>query len=229
MRGRSGPTVERFSLTQRIEHFVLLLSFTILALTGLPQKYLALAWAQRLIGVFGGIETTRLVHRMFAVILMAQGLYHLVAMVAGRKRPMRRHDMHVSLADVRDLIGDALFLAGRRRERPRFGRFDYRQKFEYWVVVWGTTMMALTGLIMWLPIAVTRWLPGVVIPASRVVHGGEALLALFAVIAWHLYNAHLRPDIFPMDPAMFTGKISIERLRHEHAGEPQAEGKSQAD
>ena len=246
MRRRGGPTVERFSLAQRIEHFVLLLSFNILALTGLPQKYAAADWARRLIAMFGGIETTRLIHRTLAVILMAQGLYHLVAVVAGRKRPVRRHDMHFSLADVRDLLGDAVFLAGRRRERPRFGRFDYRQKFEYWAVVWGTALMVATGLIMWFPIIVTRWLPGVVIPASRVVHGGEALLALFAVITWHFYNAHFRPNIFPMDPAMFTGQIPVERLRHEHAGEfedlkarglapppshpeAQAEGKSQTD
>ena len=131
---------------------------------------------------------------------------------------VRRHDMHFSRADLRELIGDATFLAGRRRERPRFGRFDYRQKFEYWAVLWGTALMVATGLIMWFPIIVTRWLPGVVIPASRVVHGGEALLALFAVIIWHFYNAHFRPNIFPMDPAMFTGKIPVERLRHEHAG-----------
>ena len=98
MMRRGEPTVERFSLAQRVEHFVLLLSFNILALTGLPQKYAATDWARRLIAMFGGIETTRLIHRTLAVILMAQGLYHLVAVVAGRKRPVRRHDMHFSLA-----------------------------------------------------------------------------------------------------------------------------------
>ena len=216
MRRGGGPEAERFSLTQRIEHFVLLLSFNILALTGLPQKYASTGWGERLITTFGGIEQTRFIHRTFAVILMIQGLFHLVAVVASRKRVVRRHDMHLSIKDLRDVLGDMRFLASRTRERPRFGRFDYRQKFEYWAVVWGTVLMALTGLIMWFPTLVTRWLPGVVIPASRVVHGGEALLALFAVIVWHFYNAHFRPDIFPMDPAMFTGKIPVERLRHDH-------------
>ena len=219
MRRRGGPAVERFSIAQRIEHFVLLLSFNILALTGLPQKYSATGWAQRLIEVFGGIEITRLIHRTFAVILMVQGLYHLAAVLTSRTRSVRRHDMHLSLQDLHDMIGDMKFMTGRNRERPRFGRFDYRQKFEYWAVVWGTVLMALTGLVMWFPTVVTRWLPGVVIPASRVAHGGEALLALFAVIIWHFYNAHFRPAIFPMDPAMFTGKIPLERLQHEHPRE----------
>jgi len=219
VRRRGGPTVERFSIAQRIEHFVLLLSFNILALTGLPQKYSTTGWAQRLIDVFGGIETTRLIHRTFAVLLMAQGLYHLAAVLASQRRQVRRHDMHLSRQDLRDVIGDMKFMTGRSRERPRFGRFDYRQKFEYWAVVWGTALMAATGLVMWFPTFISQWLPGVVIPAARVAHGGEALLALFAVIIWHFYNAHFRPDIFPMDPAMFTGKVPLERLRHEHPRE----------
>ncbi len=218
-RWRRGPEVERFSLAQRIEHIVLLLLFNLLALTGLPQKYSAAGWAQRLITVLGGIGQTRFIHRTAAVLLIALGLYHLIVVMATRKRPVRRHEMGLSIIDLRELIGDIRYLAGRSRERPQFGRFDYRQKFEYWAVLWGTVLMAATGLVMWYSVSVSRWLPGVVIPASRVAHGGEALLALFAVIIWHFYNAHFRPDIFPMDPAMFTGKIPIERMEHEHRGE----------
>ncbi|HET8678508.1 MAG TPA: cytochrome b/b6 domain-containing protein [bacterium] len=219
MRRRRGPPVERFSMAQRVEHFLLLLSFNVLALTGLPQKYASTGWGERLISALGGIDQTRLIHRTAAVILMAQGFYHLVAVLATRRRAVRRHDMRVSLQDVRGMIADIRYLAGRGRDRPRFGRFDYRQKLEYWAVIWGTVIMAATGLIMWFPIVVTQWLPGIIIPAARVAHGGEALLALFAVIIWHFYNAHFRPDIFPMDPAMFTGTIPVERLEHEHRQE----------
>ncbi|HET8680054.1 MAG TPA: cytochrome b/b6 domain-containing protein, partial [bacterium] len=167
MRRRRGPSVERFSMAQRVEHFLLLLSFNVLALTGLPQKYASTGWGERLISALGGIDQTRLIHRTAAVVLMAQGLYHLVAMLATRRRSVQRHDMRVSLQDVRGMIADIRYLAGRARERPRFGRFDYRQKLEYWAVIWGTVIMAATGLIMWFPIVVTQWLPGVIIPAAR--------------------------------------------------------------
>lgn len=219
IRRRRGATVERFSVAQRVEHFLLLLCFNVLALTGLPQKYASSGWGERLISALGGIDQTRLIHRTAAAIVMAQGFYHLVAVLVSRRRAVRRHDMRVSFQDVLGMLGDIRYLTGRSRERPQFGRFDYRQKFEYWAVVWGTVIMAVTGLIMWFPTVITQWLPGVVIPAARVAHGGEALLALFAVIIWHFYNAHFRPDIFPMDPAMFTGTISLERLEHEHRHE----------
>jgi formate dehydrogenase subunit gamma len=216
MPGTAGPQVERFSLAQRIEHFVLLILFNALALTGLPQKYSATGWAERLVRLMGGIETTRLIHRIAAVCLIVIGIWHLVDTIITRRRPVRRHDMKIGTKDILDLIGDIKFLAGISRERPQFGRFDYRQKFEYWAVLWGTVLMGVTGFVMWFPEFFTQWFPGIIVPASRVAHGGEALLAIFAVILWHFYNAHFRPDIFPMDPAMFSGKISVERLQHEH-------------
>jgi formate dehydrogenase subunit gamma len=216
MSRRHGPTVVRFTLAQRVEHFILLITFNVLALTGLPQKYAASAWAQRLVTWMGGIETTRLIHRTAAVVLIVLGLWHLLDVVVTRKRPVRRHDMRIGAKDVLDLIGDIKYLAGRSDRRPQFGRFDYRQKFEYWAVLWGTVLMGATGLVMWFPEFWARWLPGLIVPAARVAHGGEALLALFAVILWHFYNAHFRPDIFPMDPAMFSGEIPVERVRAEH-------------
>jgi len=217
--GRGDSALERFSLAQRVEHFLLLISFNALVITGLPQKYSSVGWGERLIVLFGGIDQTRFIHRTFAVILIALGFYHLVVVVATRKRPVRRHDMNLSIRDIRDMLADVRLLSGRSEERPRFGRFDYRQKFEYWAVLWGTVIMAATGLIMWFPSTVTQWLPGVVVPAARVAHGGEALLAMLSVVLWHFYNAHFRPDVFPMDPAMFSGKITLERLRHEHPEE----------
>jgi formate dehydrogenase gamma subunit len=219
MRRHRGPQVDRFSLAQRIEHFVLLMTFNVLMITGLPQKYSHTGWAERLVMLMGGIDQTRWIHRATAVVLIALGVWHAVNVVIARNRPVRRHDMKVGLKDLRDLIDDIRYLAGRSPTRPQFGRFDYRQKFEYWAVLWGTVIMGVTGFVMWYPEFWTRWLPGIIVPAARVAHGGEALLALFAVIIWHFYNAHFRPDIFPMDPAMFTGKIAVHRVREEHPGE----------
>lgn len=216
MKRHPGPEVERFSFAQRTEHFVLLIIFNVLMLTGLPQKYSTAAWGESLISLLGGIDQTRFVHRTFAILLLLHGLYHLAVVAATRTRQVRRHEMSPGLRDVRDLFVDMSYLAGRTDSRPAFGRFDYRQKFEYWAVLWGTVIFVATGLIMWFPSFVTQWVPGVIVPASRVAHGGEALLALFAVIIWHFYNAHFRPDVFPMDPAMFTGKITLERMHNEH-------------
>lgn len=212
----TAKTVVRFTLAQRIEHLVLIVSFNVLAFTGLPQKYFYTAWAERIIVLLGGIERVRAIHRFFAVILILEAVYHAGAVLAARLAGRDRGDMGVSFQDVRNVLGDIGHLLGLRSEKPAFGRYDYRQKFEYWAVVWGTIIMAATGLIMWLPEVVTRWVPGIIVPAARVAHGGEALLAILAVIIWHFYNAHFRPDIFPMDPAMWTGRIPLERLEHDH-------------
>lgn len=215
----SEPTVERFRLSQRIEHFLLLISFNVLAFTGLPQKYFYTAWAERIIRFMGGIERTRFIHRTFAVLLILQGLYHLGAVFAARRAGRERGEMGASVQDFKNVFGDIVYLVGLKKEQPAFGRYDYRQKFEYWAVVWGTAIMATTGLLMWYKEAITGYIPGVVIPAARVAHGGEAILAVTAVIIWHFYNAHFRPEIFPMDPAMWTGKIELKRLKHEHRAE----------
>lgn len=213
------PTLRRFTFAQRIEHFVLILSFNILAFTGLPQKYFQAGWAERIIQLLGGIERTRFIHRTFALILIAEAVWHIGAVITARRRGRERGDMAVNFGDVRGVIGDIAYLLGLRPEKPAFARYDYRQKLEYWAVVWGTAVMATTGLIMWFPEAVTRYLPGVIVPAARVAHGGEALLAVLSVIIWHFYNAHFRPDVFPMDPAMWTGQIPLDRLRHDHRAE----------
>lgn len=217
----SRLVVQRFTLAQRIEHFVLIISFNVLAFTGLPQKYFYTEWAERIIRFMGGIERTRFIHRTFAVILLLEGAYHLIAVVLARRAGRERGEqgMGINFRDARNLLGDLAYLVGLRGEKPPFGRYDYRQKFEYWAVVWGTVIMAATGLTMWYPELITRYLPGVVIPAARVAHGGEALLAVLAVIIWHFYNAHFRPEVFPMDPAMFQGTIDLKRLRHEHRAE----------
>ncbi len=211
--------MQRFSLAQRIEHFLLIMSFNVLAFTGLPQKYFYTGWAERIITLLGGIERTRVIHRSFAALLIGQALFHMGAVIAARLGGRERGDMGVTFGDVRGILGDIAYLLGLRKEKPAFARYDYRQKFEYWAVVWGTVIMAATGLIMWVPEFVTRWVPGVIVPAARVAHGGEALLAILAVIIWHFYNAHFRPDIFPMDPAMWSGEITVERLRHDHRAE----------
>src|SRR5262249_31102971 len=102
------------------------------------------------------------------------------------------------------------------RDQARFDRFDYRQKFEYWGLVMGGLLMAGTGLTLYLPLVVTRWLPGILIPIAKVAHSNEGLMAFLVVVTWHVYNAHFNPDVFPCDRTIFTGRISRHRMQHEH-------------
>ena len=118
--------------------------------------------------------------------------------------------------DFLDSIAQVRYYLGMSDVPARFDKFDYKQKFEYWGVVLGAVIVISTGLILLFPIEATWVLPGQVIPAAKLMHGNEGLFAFLVIIIWHMYNAHLNPDVFPFDTTIFTGKISAERLRHEH-------------
>jgi formate dehydrogenase gamma subunit len=194
-----------------------MVSFTCLALTGLPQRYSDADWARGLIFLMGGLDTVRLVHHLSGIMLLFQGLYHIIEAVweflASRPRSAA---MLPRFQDVRDAVGQVAHLVGMRGEKPRFGRYDFRHKLEYWSVVWGTLVMAVTGLILLFPVVATSYLPGVIVTASKVAHSYEALLAVLAVALWHFYHAHLVGDSFPVDTSIFSGKISAERMRDHH-------------
>jgi formate dehydrogenase gamma subunit len=194
-----------------------MVSFTCLCLTGLPQRYCDADWARGLIFVMGGLDTVRLVHHLSGIMLLFQGLYHIIEsgwefVLAGP----RSTAMLPRAQDVKDALGQVAYLAGIRREKPRFGRYDFRHKLEYWSVVWGTLVMAVTGLILLFPIVATSYLPGVIVTASKVAHSYEALLAVLAVALWHFYHAHVAGESFPVDTSIFTGRISAEKMRDEH-------------
>ncbi len=118
--------------------------------------------------------------------------------------------------DFRDALDMLKYSLGVRAEHPRFDRYDYRQKFEYWGLVLGNFIMIVTGSILWFPVLATRILPGELVPAAKEAHGGEALLALLVITIWHLYSVHLSPVQFPGDTSIFTGKISRHRMIEEH-------------
>jgi cytochrome b subunit of formate dehydrogenase len=118
--------------------------------------------------------------------------------------------------DFTDAIQTLTYYLGRTDTPAQFDRFDYRQKFEYWGLVLGAVVVIGTGLVLYFPILFTRFFPGELIPAAKVAHSNEGLMAFLVVILWHIYNAHFNPDVFPFDKTIFTGKISRERMHHEH-------------
>lgn len=208
-------TYPRFRLMDRFEHGLLIFSFTLLVLTGLPQKYPDTLWGSTLIGLMGGIETTRLIHHYAAILLMFEVIYH-AGVVVYKVWIMRvRLTMIPTWQDAQSAIQTLSYNLGLTNIQPRMGRYNFGEKIEYWAVIWGTLIMVITGFILWNPIAATNFLPGQLVPAAKAAHGGEALLATLSIILWHLYNVHVKH----FNRSMFTGDISLHEMAEEHAQE----------
>lgn len=202
----------RFTSAQRIQHLLMILSFTSLALTGLAQKYPLSSVSFAFIRLMGGIESARTIHHAAAVVLILVSVYHILEV--GYKLYVLRVRMTM-LPNLRD-VGDAwmafTYNLGLGKKRPQMGRYTFEEKAEYWAFVWGTIIMAITGFLMWNPIATTRILPGQFIPAAKAAHGGEAVLAVLAIIVWHMYGVHIKR----FNQSMFTGRQTEEEMLHEH-------------
>jgi len=208
---RSYP---RFTTSFRIQHAVMALSFLVLTVTGLPQKYVYLNshFLDDVIELLGGIEAVRLQHRIAATVLMLVTVYHLVE-VAYRVLVCRGGlSMMPRFQDTVDAWRRIRYNLGLVAESPRADRFAWEEKLEYWSLVWGTVIMIVTGFMLWNPIATARFLDGQFLPAAQVVHGGEALLAILAVMVWHFYAVHVRQ----WNRSMFTGGLSEHEMEEEH-------------
>jgi formate dehydrogenase gamma subunit len=208
------PTYDRFTRSDRAQHAVMVISFLVLAVTGLPQKYIYVnnRYLDDLIDLMGGIEGVRVIHRWAATVLMLATVYHLLA--AAHRVLVRRVSLSMlpRYQDVVDALQTVRYNLGLAGARPRTDRYTWEEKVEYWSLLWGTVVMIATGFMLWNPIATARFLPGEFIPAAQVVHGGEALLAILAVLVWHFYSVHLRH----FNRAMFTGRMSEHEMEEEH-------------
>ena len=205
-------TYERFPLARRIEHWVMMLSFTTLALTGLPQKFPSSPISIFFVNILGGIEALRTVHHFAAVVMMLGTAWHLL--VFGYMAYVRRTRLSMlpSLQDVKDGWQALMYNLGFAKSFPQMGRYTFEEKMEYWAFVWGAIIMGATGFMMWNPITTVKFLPGEVIPAAKAAHGGEALLAVLAIIIWHMYGVHVKR----FNKSMFTGKMNEADMLHEH-------------
>jgi formate dehydrogenase subunit gamma len=208
--------IVRFSRRQRLEHVAVMTLFTVLALTGLPQKFFEYGVSQWLIDAWGGVDRARWFHRTAGLLFAALAVIHIGGAVWDVLSGQARLSIVPNRKDFSDAVVQLRFYLGVSDEQPRFDRFDYRQKIEYWGLVFGAVIVISTGVILLWPVAAARLLPGEVIPAAKVAHSNEGLLAFLVVILWHVYNAHFNPDVFPYDPTIFTGRISVERMQHEH-------------
>jgi len=202
----------RFAIPERTEHWLFVITFATLAMTGLVQRFTSLGIAQGIIVLLGGIETVRVIHRVAATMMMFETIYHIG--VVGYKVYVRRSPMNMlpSLNDIRVAWKTLLHNLGFVKEKVQQGRYTFEEKAEYWAVVWGTVVMAITGFAMWNPIATTRYLPGQLIPAAKAAHSAEAVLAVLAIIVWHFYHVHLRR----FNTSMINGHLDEQEMLEEH-------------
>lgn len=213
--GEFCATVLRFTKRQRIEHHIMAVLFILLTLTGLPQKFYDASWAGTVVRLFGSVDLMRWLHRMAGFAFAGFTGYFLLYVTVGVLRGGTALSIVPFLTDLKEVYHGLLWAAG-LGERPPAGRFDYREKLEFWGMLLGSGVMIVTGLILYFPLEATRWLPGEVVPAAKAAHTYEAMLALMVIVFWHLYNAMLRPSVFPLDTTIIHGRMSLERLREEH-------------
>ena len=205
----------RFDKYQRIEHIVFLVAFSILGITGLIQKFSQAPVSQAILSALGGIEVTRQIHHIAAVVMIIVSVYHIIAVLYKLMVIRVSWTMMPVIEDFKHLYVDVMYFLGLRKHRAYYGRYNYAEKVEYLAVVWGTVIMAITGFMMWNPLVTTQLLPGQFIPAAKAAHGAEAVLAVLAIIIWHFYHVHLRH----FNKSMFNGMLSEHEMAEEHPAE----------
>ncbi len=216
----------RFRTLPRRLHILVIISFIGLALTGMTLKFSYLGWAQWLSGVLGGFESAGYIHRLCAIITFfyfGAHIFDLIRMKKKEKKSWRQvlfgaNSMLPNKTDLKEVVGTFKWFFG-RGPRPTYGRWTYWEKFDYFAVFWGVAIIGTTGLMLWFPEIFTRILPGWFINVATIIHSDEALLAVAFIFTVHFFNTHFRPDKFPMDTVIFTGRVPLEELKQDRPRE----------
>ena len=218
-----GRYYRRFTRAERIMHALLMLSFVGLALTGLPLLFSDKPWATVLARALGGFQTAGILHRVCAFVMLVLFATHIVLIV--RRAIVEKNILRILWGpdsmvpqpqDAVDLYRNVKWFLG-LGPRPQFDRWTYWEKFDYWAVFWGMAIIGGSGLLLWFPVFFAKFLPGWMFNIAALVHGEEALLAVGFIFTFHFFNGHLRPEKFPMDTVVFTGRIPEHELKHERA------------
>jgi cytochrome b subunit of formate dehydrogenase len=218
---RYGPVSVyiRMTFSERVQHVLLLSSFLVLTITGFALKYPGSVWGLPFRWIPGGFEARSLIHRIAAVVMVADSLFHLAYLAftaRGRKLAL---DMLPKIQDVKDALAQMAWYLGLRRRGAEFSRFNYAEKAEYGALVWGTIVMTVTGLVLWFKVWVSRFLPVWGYAAAEIVHFYEAVLAFSAIVIWHFYAVFLHTDSPPFNPTWITGTMTREMMEHNHPKE----------
>ena len=212
-RRMQNPSMVRMTERQRWQHLILLTSFIILVITGFALKF-PNSWIAELLG--NGERLRSFTHRIAGVVLIAAGIYHVFYLLVTREGRRLICDFAPVPKDAFDAFATMHYYLGLGGEKPKFGRFNYAEKAEYWALVWGTALMAVTGVMMWANVSTGNLLARWWVDVATAVHFYEAILATLAIVVWHFYQVFFDPDVYPMNWAWWDGKMPVEQYRHEH-------------
>lgn len=205
---------ERFGKNFRAQHMLMFVSVIILIITGMPLKFPEYGLSKFIIiTLLSGLDNSTLIHRVGAVGLIIVGVWHLIYTVFSK---FGRRDFMLMLPrpqDIKDFFYTLLYFFGKRSSGPKFGRFSFIEKFDYWAVYWGMVIMIGSGLIMWFKELFSK----VIFDIGREAHSDEGLLATLAIIVWHFYNVHFNPEVFPMSWVWWHGNLTESEMKHHHA------------
>jgi cytochrome b subunit of formate dehydrogenase len=212
-RRMQNPMMVRMTTNQRWQHLILLTSFIILVITGFALKFPD-SWFAEVLGM--GEKWRGIIHRVAGVVLIGAGFYHVFYLAIAREGRRLICDLAPRPKDAFDACGTMLYYLGMSSRKPQYGRFSYAEKAEYWALVWGTALMAVTGIMIWAKVWVGDLLARWWVDVATAIHFYEAILATLAILVWHFYQVFLDPDVYPMNWAWWDGKMPIEHYRHEH-------------
>ena len=213
-RHESGGEVSRMNLNFRIAHAGVILSFPTLVFTGFALKYPEAWWARPLLLWEGHFTFRGLVHRGAAIVLIAATIYHVIHLAIVRRDRLFLKAMLPQLKDATDLVQVFAYNLGLSKVEPRFAKFNYAEKVEYWAFMWGTVVMTVSGLLLWFNNFTLRYFPKWISDAATAIHYYEALLATFSILLWHFYMVIFDPLVYPMDTAWIDGKVPADHYRH---------------
>ena len=218
---------ERFDAYSRFLHILVIISFISLAITGMIIKFAGVGIFQTLSDFLGGYEVTGFIHRVGAILTFLYFFLHITYLLKkthGRRTSILsllkgENSLMFNRKDITELIQTFKWFIG-KGPRPQYGRWTYWEKFDYWAVFWGVSMIGGSGLILWFPEFFTSLgLPGSVINVATIIHSDEALLAVGFIFTYHFFNTHFRPDKFPIDTVIFTGKVHLAELKDDRPRE----------
>lgn len=209
-------TIPRFTKNEVIQHLLLLISFITLAITGFALKYHSSWWAEML-QALGMTEIARsYIHRGAAVVMIAVGLYHIWYLLFTPRGRDVLLNLIPKLSDLQEARDSILYYLRIKKRKPRYDKYDYTEKAEYWALIWGTIIMGATGFILWFPTIVGNWAPTWLIKVSELIHFYEAILATLAIVVWHWFFVIFHPHEYPMSLTWIDGKMTLDTYRHHH-------------
>lgn len=208
----------RMTLNERIQHFLLLTSFITLVITGFALKYPEAIWVLWFRKLFGenAFELRGIVHRIAAVVMIADSVYHIFYVIFTKRGRKLIIDLWFTKKDLTDLTGTFKYYLGKSDAKPKYGRFSYIEKSEYWALVWGTVVMSATGIVLWFTNTFLPIISSFGMEIATAIHFYEAILATLAIVVWHFYFVIYNPEVYPLNKAFITGYLTREEMENEH-------------